>query len=253
LTGFSLYVLKNITGATNSYGIAQGGVVQSDVTNSANGYLNNATTAAASFTLTTYRHFWANQGSIGAGSSITSQYGFLAGNTLIGATNNYGFYGDIPSGTNRWNLYMNGTAANYMAGDLGVGIIPSYRLDVQDSGIAGIANVSSFSVAGNGGAGRGVGILIGAAGSSNSVQVARLVGYQETASSTATAASLAIQVANSSGTLTERVRVKTGGQMRFAPLASDPSGAEAGDIYYNSTISALKLYDGTQWRTITVI
>jgi hypothetical protein len=145
LTGFSLYVLKNITGATNSYGIAQGGVVQSDVTNSANGYLNNATTAAASFTLTTYRHFWANQGSIGAGSSITSQYGFLAGNTLIGATNNYGFYGDIPSGTNRWNLYMNGTADNYLAGNLGIGTTSSTaKLDVRSSATSGSSASPTF-------------------------------------------------------------------------------------------------------------
>ena len=131
LTGFTLYALKNITGATNSYGIVQGGVVQSDVTNSANGYLNNATTAATSFTLATYRHFWANQGTFGAGSTVTAQYGFLAGNTLIGATNNYGFYGDIPSATNRWNLYMNGTASNYMAGSLGIGItVPTTVLHI---------------------------------------------------------------------------------------------------------------------------
>jgi hypothetical protein len=40
---------------------------------------------------------------------------------MIGATNNYGFYGNIPSGTNRWNLYMGGTANNFMAGSLGIG------------------------------------------------------------------------------------------------------------------------------------
>jgi hypothetical protein len=59
--------------------------------------------------------------SLGAGSSITNQYGFFAQSSLVNATNNYGFFGNIASGTNRWNLYMAGTAANYMAGDLGIG------------------------------------------------------------------------------------------------------------------------------------
>jgi hypothetical protein len=40
---------------------------------------------------------------------------------MTGATNNFGFYGGIASGTNRWNLYMAGTAANYMAGSLSIG------------------------------------------------------------------------------------------------------------------------------------
>jgi hypothetical protein len=45
------------------------------------------------------------------------------------------------------------------------------------------------------------------------VQVARLVGYHELAISSAVAASFAIQVANSSGTLTERLRVTQAGNL----------------------------------------
>jgi hypothetical protein len=40
---------------------------------------------------------------------------------LTAATNNYGFYSNIASGSNRWNFYAAGTAANYMAGYLGIG------------------------------------------------------------------------------------------------------------------------------------
>jgi hypothetical protein len=40
---------------------------------------------------------------------------------MTGATNNFGFYGNIAAGTNRWNIYMAGTAANYMAGNLRIG------------------------------------------------------------------------------------------------------------------------------------
>ena len=49
---------------------------------------------------------------------------------------------------------------------------------------------------------------------------------------------------------TERIRVKSGGQMRFVPLAADPSGAEAGDVYYNSTSNKLKCYNGTTWNDL---
>jgi hypothetical protein len=46
---------------------------------------------------------------------------------------------------------------------------------------------------------------------------------------------------------TERMRVKTTGQVRFQPLSSDPSGAESGDVYYNSSSNKLKVYNGTSW------
>jgi hypothetical protein len=93
-------------------------------------------------------------------------------------------------------------------GRVGIGQeIPAYRLDVGVSGVAGIIDIARFAANGNGGVGRGTGILIGAAGSANSVQVARLVGYQETTSATANNAAFAIQVANSSATLTQYLKI----------------------------------------------
>jgi hypothetical protein len=118
--GYSLLVGKNITGTTTSFGVYQFGTVQSDVTTTANGFYNQVNTQAASFSLN-YNHFLAVQGTIGASSTITTQTAFNVASNLIGGTNNYGFRGQIPSGTNRWNLYMDGTANNYMAGSLGIG------------------------------------------------------------------------------------------------------------------------------------
>jgi hypothetical protein len=46
---------------------------------------------------------------------------------------------------------------------------------------------------------------------------------------------------------TTRLQIKPSGQVRFQPLASDPAGAEAGDVYYNSSSNKLKVYDGTSW------
>jgi hypothetical protein len=118
---YSFFQSKNVTGATVVIGFGAQGVVQSDVTNTHSAFRSNATTAAASFTLSTLNHFEAGQPTFGAGSAVTNQFGFAAGSTLTGATNNYGFYSNIASGTGRWNFYANGTADNYFAGNVGIG------------------------------------------------------------------------------------------------------------------------------------
>jgi len=114
--GVSLQLGKTITGAANAYQIFGGGVIQSDVTGVSGLYVTVSATAAASFTLGSLNHFWATQGAIGAGSTVTNQYGFHANSNLTGATNNYGFYSNIASGTGRYNFYAAGTADNYFAG-----------------------------------------------------------------------------------------------------------------------------------------
>ena len=111
----------SITGAADSYANISNGTIQSDVTNQAFGYRTSLSTQATAFTLASLNHFRATQSTIGLGSIVTNQYGFVADSTLTGATNNYGFYGNIASGTGRYNLYMAGTADNYMAGNVLVG------------------------------------------------------------------------------------------------------------------------------------
>lgn len=102
-------------------GIRCDSVVQSDVTSSAFGFSSSLTTAAAAFTLTDLYHYSTSQPTFGAGSTVTNQTGYLAAANFTGATNNFGFVGGIPAGTNRWNLYMSGTAQNYIAGNLLIG------------------------------------------------------------------------------------------------------------------------------------
>lgn len=119
--GQTLVVSKNITGATTSFGVNAAATIQSDVTTAVVSIRSSASTSAAAFTLPSLIQFQANQGTIGATSAVTNQFGFVAESSLTGATNNYGFYGNIASGANRWNLYMNGTAENYLAGNLKIG------------------------------------------------------------------------------------------------------------------------------------
>jgi hypothetical protein len=118
IAGQSFRVNLPITGSTTSYGVVSATTVQSDVTVAGMGYRSNLSTAAASFTVTDLIGYIAEQATIGAGSTVTNQYGFLAQSSLTGATNNYGFYSNIASGTGRWNFYANGTAANYFGGQV---------------------------------------------------------------------------------------------------------------------------------------
>jgi hypothetical protein len=106
------------TGAIAAYIDA---TVPNTLTSNFQGFRTSISTAASAFTCAAGYHFYASQGTIGATSAITSQYGFICDNTLTGATNNYGFFSDIASGTGRWNFYANGTAQNYLASGVNIG------------------------------------------------------------------------------------------------------------------------------------
>ena len=135
ITNTALRISKNITGSNSSYALYLDGSAQADVTSNAFGIRTNLATQATSFTLPNLFHFNANQGTFGAGSTVTNQFGFTVDSSLTGATNNYGFYGNIASGTGRWNLYMSGTANNYMAGNVGIGTTaPLTALNVNGTG-----------------------------------------------------------------------------------------------------------------------
>jgi len=124
VTGVVLNINKTITGATTSYGTRINSQVQSDVTSNVRYFATTVNTQATAFTLGSISHFYAEQGTFGAGSTVTNQYGFLA-SALSGATNNYGFYGQVVSATGAYNLYMSGTADNYLAGKTGIGTTPA--------------------------------------------------------------------------------------------------------------------------------
>jgi len=134
MTGYTFRNLLSITGAVASYQNQSGGIVQSDVTNTAAYNATNANTVAASFTLGNLIHYQAQQGTFGSGSTVTNQFGYVVDSTLVSATNNYGFYANLSAATGRWGLYLNGTAQNYIAGNVGIGsgkTVPGFALDVN--------------------------------------------------------------------------------------------------------------------------
>ena len=159
--GINFFNAKNITGATTANACAVAAVVQSDVTSVARGYTSVIATAAASFS-TAIQHFFASQATIGAGSAVTQQVGFLSESNLIGATNNYGFvagdtaavtagkaaygfYSDVNTptgGGTTWGFYANGTANNLFRGNTYFGntaVTPTAKIHVA----AGSATAST--------------------------------------------------------------------------------------------------------------
>jgi hypothetical protein len=124
VTARRLAISGNSTGATSAYGVLATPTVQPDVTAAYSVYQAQPATAAngaTPYTITSMFSYVASQGTFNADSTVTNQYGFNVSSALTGATNNFGFYGNLASGTGRWNLYMSGTANNYMAGALGIG------------------------------------------------------------------------------------------------------------------------------------
>jgi hypothetical protein len=119
----STYVLRSrgdITNGTTAYGIGSTSTAQSGVTSNAIGLFSAVSTAAASFTIGSVRQLQAGEGTKGAGSTITEQYGLYVSDQTLGASN-FGIYSGVSSGSNKWNIYASGTAANYFAGNVGIG------------------------------------------------------------------------------------------------------------------------------------
>jgi hypothetical protein len=132
--------------SSSAFGIDHNITIQSDITATYNSYATNTSTQAASFSLTNLNHFAAAQGTFGAGSTVTNQFGFFANGNLTGATNNYGFYGNIASGSGRWNFYANGTADNYFAGNVGIGTsTPTTQLSISQNAASGGNNLNVLS------------------------------------------------------------------------------------------------------------
>jgi hypothetical protein len=132
----SFYNLKTIGGGATSYGNYTNANVTSTATTAAYGYRTSLSTEAVSFTLPNLYHYAADQDPFGASSVVTNQFGFVVQSTLTGATNNYGFYGNINSAAGRWNFYANGTAANRFNGFVGLNVDPTFRLHLSSDSAA---------------------------------------------------------------------------------------------------------------------
>jgi hypothetical protein len=162
----------------------------------------------------------------------TNAYGFYISTGWVDATNNYGFYGNIPAGTGRWNFYANGTADNYFAGKIGIGTTtPSFGIDLVSPSTVGssIALTCTDSGAGVGSylqlyrdsATPAANDVIGAMYSDANNSIGNVITYSaiETviSSPTSSAESGALVFkTTSSGTYAERMRITSAGDVTFA-------------------------------------
>lgn len=104
----------------NGYGFLADGEAQTSVTSNAYAFRSELDIAAGA-TVSALYGVSASKGTWGAGATVTNQYGFHASSTMTGATNNYGFYGNLAEATGSWNFVAGGTAWNYFAGNTGIG------------------------------------------------------------------------------------------------------------------------------------
>lgn len=177
-----LYLQKNITGATTSYGLFALGSVQNDVTSAAYNFLSQ-TNIASGTAVTSYAHFRATEGTISG--SMTNQLGFVAESDLISATANYGFranntaavgagktaYGfyslvnTATGGGTTYGFYAAGTANNYFAGNVGIGTTsPATLLHVSGSSTTAIGRIANTGPGATSFDGSGAGLELLAAG-----------------------------------------------------------------------------------------
>ena len=104
--------------ATTIYGLVSDYTGPATATNAASGFTSIMRSTASAYTVSSLLHFDANLTSKGAGSTITSVFGFRANSSIATGTNNYGFYSNIASAATTWQIYMAGTAGNHIASDL---------------------------------------------------------------------------------------------------------------------------------------
>ena len=154
---YSVLTANNVSGSPTKIG-ARGQVsagasyAGTGVLNAVNGFV---TSAVASGTVSGSMQAFRSQLSNTAGGTVSAMYGFAGtapsntgGGTITNfygfsqddvttASNVYGWSGNIQSGTNKWNLYMIGSAQNYFLGNVGIGTgksAPSVALDVAGAG-----------------------------------------------------------------------------------------------------------------------
>jgi hypothetical protein len=258
-------IFASTTGKTNVVGMRVGGDATQTIsmgffsnqtlnsTVSTEYYSFNSSTDIASGTYTIQRHYsyFASSGVKPVGVTITNMYGFFVENTFIQGNNNYGFYGNIASGTGRWNLYMNGTAANYMNGALLLGGTTSNGEQLQVTGTARISGATRISSTLSLGDDVARATILAGSGSNRGIII------QDNAGGTASVATLTVGNSTANNTGKNDLLLNnnfTGGAasaytkfLLTGTFTESAGGGITRAIYINTTIGTTNNYRAIEW------
>lgn len=117
---FGIYVNNTALTGSDVEGIISLPQANSANTSSIGGFRAQVGLAAGSYTTLEAWGYRVVNADKGAGVTLTTQYGLLIGD-LTSGTYNYGITSNVSSGSNKYNLYMGGTARNYLAGQTAIG------------------------------------------------------------------------------------------------------------------------------------
>jgi hypothetical protein len=160
--------------------VVRGGAVDftspTTATSTAGGFSTILRSSASAYTLTQVQHYLANQTVLGAGSTISTVFGFYANSPIVndvaGCTS-YAFYSSLNKGANGavFQLYMAGTAPSVIASELYIG-----RTGSVGAGEMISLAMSAQSLAGNGTGADKIGITI--RGNAAASAVSNVIGVQ---------------------------------------------------------------------------
>lgn len=148
----ALFIRSTALTGVNQYGLLSDIEGNSAATSLVSGVHSRVKTAATAFTTNSVVAFYAVDAVKGAGSTITNQHGLYIADQTQG-TNDFGITSLVTSGTNKWNIYASGTAANYFAGNVLLNTTTSLstwtagnsaRLQIAGSSAYGALSVMSF-------------------------------------------------------------------------------------------------------------
>jgi len=200
---------NSISGGATSTSVFHAPTVQTGVTTVYG--IRSQSILAANATMSAYYHYSAAEGIWGAGSSISQNFGFVIGSDFNRGATNVGFYGALTASSSNWNLYMIGTGANYLQGDLRIGLTSNtgYKLDVA-------------------GTGRTSGLIV-----SNNIGVG---------TTTPDSKSILDLTSTTQGFLPPRMT-----NVQITGITSPPEGL----TIYSTDAKTLVFYNGTSWQKIT--
>jgi len=98
-------------------------VATNNSTGTITNYAANRTSLANNSTgiISNFSGYQVNAAANIGGGTVTNMYAFKVLAQTVGSTLSSAYYAENASATGRYNLYMNGTAQNYLAGNLGIG------------------------------------------------------------------------------------------------------------------------------------